>query len=301
MKYYPFIFTRTLTQDYMFHVMPEGFPTALYDRIQSLIFLRERLRDEDIDWNKIVFFSTEGGREAYRVVDNGVDYVGRQIYSIEGVIPEDDSIRADLSMVDLWRYFDSLEGTFADMEVKDEIPEFIHIEDEINPLIPVRSAAGLPKDLRNSVIGSLISDIAGRKEGYSCIIGPKAGLVYEAVRSEYEGADECFINYYDLSEADELTDDGPLMEESTESFEDFEADEPDMADSLIDTKATLYIRFYRDGKTNGKYEWILKRHSDGLCIKSSKRRITDGISFEKLTREEKMIKTYYSLLGFNVG
>ncbi|MBR6146867.1 MAG: hypothetical protein IKQ44_00765 [Lachnospiraceae bacterium] len=298
MKYYPFVYTRSLTEDYNMHVMPDNFPTDFYRRMQELIFLRERLRNEDIDWNKIVFFTSEGENIAYRVVDNGLDYVGRQIYSIEGLIPDDKGIRAYLAMVDLWRYFDSLERTFAEMESKDELPDMVYVEDLINPLIPFELNKEIPIHIRNNVIKSFVMDISKRNERYSCVIGPKAGLVRREMKEVYQRAYDYYIHEYDLTDAVDIT-----GFESDDRCREIEInDHLNNTDEAMDLneKVTLYIRFYKEGKTNGKYEWILKRNSDGLCIKSQKRKIIDGISFEKLAKEEAMIKTYYSLLGFSV-
>lgn len=295
MKYEKFVYTRDFSTDYSWHMKAESLPNTFYKYMQTFIYLRDELREyENLNWNKIVFFMKHKGMNvACRVLTAGVDYVGRVIYSIEGIVSRNIGARSIYAMPDIIKYFYFVEQSFEKEHQEGDMSEFVEILDAINPLLPMGQNTTIPEELDSEVFKQFVADVGKRKVDYACIVGPEATIVYSAMR-KLEG-EQIFSKVYDLDDtymSSEMNQELLLPVVSMDDLKDKKENR--------DEPVRLYIKFYKEGRHNGSYEWILRRESDNLCIKSDRQKFVKGISFERLFTEANKIKTYYSLLGLQI-
>lgn len=303
MIYEPFIYTRDLRNDYHWQKKPDSMPASFYKYLQTFIYLREALQDDtSIDWNKIIFFiKHENMNVACRVLVNdrendGQDYVGRTIYALEGLVSEDAKHRSVLAIPDCACFFLTSEMRLIDMYAQNELTDYIELEDSINPMLPLRLINDLPEEVNCSMFRALIRDIKNGKTEYDCLIGIGADTVAEEFARVGNGRSQAIKNVYDLLvEADDSEEKCTPLSGTLTAMNSFEKHM-----GMEQGAYELYIKFYKEGKDCGSYEWILRRKSDDQVIRCAKRKFLRQISVEQLIEEEQKIKAYYTLMGYKI-
>jgi len=315
MKYETFLYTRDLTNDYRWHKRPEILSGGFYKFFTPLVELREAMEDEEINWSKIFFFTKyEGVNVACRILSEvGEDYVGRPIYSLEGVVSEDMMKRSNYRIPDLVNYFSrNLEGYALTESNGYALPGSIDIEDEINPLMRLYlNRDGNESEIRNNpVFKSLVEDIRFGRTGYSFVIGPDAERVFNVMNSLSAGRYLNCDKFYDIRMENENlkeaaasnTDIDTNANTNTNTDKDYAFINTEMSMSENDVKSvTLYLHFNNEGKNTGSYEWILKNNINNKCYRSKKRKFESHLPFNKLCEDAKRIKDHYALLGYEVN
>ncbi len=298
MNYQTFLYTRSVREDYCWHVKPEILPSAFCRLMTRFIQMREHMYDlAEISWeNTLFFFKYEELNVICRILECDTDYVGRTIYSLEGLVSVNQGMRSRLSMADLVDYFAKSPISFSELEASDKMYPSLNLDEVINPLLPICMQEGIDVGLNSNGFRELMTAIAERKEDYGFIIGPEADLVYAYAASFEHAGQKLFNHYYRTSE------------DKTEATMDKILDNP--LKKYVSVKGEngleergnirLFIRIWREGKRGGGYQWNVVRNSDGMVIRGEKRSFREGIPFSELVEEQKKLKTYYMLLGYEV-
>ncbi len=296
MLYKSFLYTRTLRDDYCWHIRPNLMPPSFYRYMTRFIQLRESLDERaDIAWDKTLFFiKYDALNIVCRILENGFDYVGRAIYSLEGFVSENTGMRSRLSMADVVKYFLTHPESFSVLEDSGELFESLELDEEINPLLPYETIAGIDNELDCDGFRKLVTAISEEKEDYDFVISPDADIIYPFVGALEQSGNKMIKHFYSLNQGD-----------SSETNND-KKPEPgncvacEHSDSKKDNGISISIRISREGRVGGSYQWYVRRNTDGACKKSIKRCFEDGISLSRMITEERKIRTYYSLLGYNI-
>ncbi len=296
MEYNTLLFTRTMKEDYCWHMLPKGLSSLFAGVMPGFIRLREGLGGEEIDWMKTVFFFRfEGMNVAVRILENGTDYVGRRIYSLEGFASRNLGMRSRLTMPDLVNWFREHSVSFAELEARGLLPTELETEDVINPLLPLTLVEADWEDLSQPGFRKLISVIREDGEDYGFVMGPEADRVYRAVASWEREGRKLFRNFYRMStEGNEVmdTEDGQRS-----SNRDYVPVRPRW--TLEKKELQVFIRFGKTGRKGGSYQWLLRRN-DGAVMKSRKINSQGRISLGKLAEEYEILKIAFGSFGYRI-
>ncbi|MCR5502314.1 MAG: hypothetical protein K6F53_04855 [Lachnospiraceae bacterium] len=300
MDYSTFVYTRDFDEDYCWHVKPDELPASFCRLAARFIRMREFSEDaECASWEKTLFFlKYEGQNIICRILENGSDYVGRTIYSVEGLISKGQRVRSRLAMADAVRYFFDHPGSFAGAEAKGELPDSLTIEDRINPLLPSDLPEEVPEELQSDGFRGFIETIADGSLDYDCIFSPDADRIFPYT-GILEHSGEKLIRHSCSAKMCGAAHSGEsgigIRIEPVRFF----TDKPEKGQP--NEEITIFLRIRKDGKTGGSYQWRIVRSRDGAGIKSGKQSFMDGIPAARLTQEEKILKTYFRLLGYDVS
>lgn len=299
MKYAVFEYTRNLRNDYSWRVKPKMLSGDFSKVVQQFIYLRDQLReDKNLEWNKICFFMKyENVNIACQILENGEDYVGRNIYTMRGIATAGNDWRALLGIPDVVKQFMQNGCPAVEEECMNESYDGeyeFHLEDEINPLLNYDETQFV-EEVNNPSFMRLMSHIREKKCSYGMIVGPGAEYVFMHISHLQIHNEKVFHSYYDFTQSCEK----PIYRFLKVPVISL-PHHSEIPALLSANKALLYLKVYREGKRNGNYEWILKRKSDDLTIKSSKHHFEDKLEMKTLVKEEQKILRYYSLIGFAV-
>ena len=300
MKYKTFLFTREYNVDYCWHIRPEVLPGAITQYTSRFFELRDRLTDRnDIVWERtIFFFKCDAMVMACRILETGTDYVGRPIYSFEGIVSKNRGLTSVMAIPDVVNYYYTHPGSFSALEKTGQLLKELTIDEEINPLLPyeniVSSGAKISK---YRGFHNFLRALSQRKENYSCVIAPGADKIHPYLAGFSRINGKGFENHYNFdTEQDTKGEDIDMWPYMGISLNDLKED---IVQPHGDTmKLFLVLKNEFGGAIT--YQWILTSDADSKCIMSEKRRFKHGIPFSRLVSEARKIKVYYALIGYNV-
>ena len=251
----------------------------------------------DIAWDRtLFFFKYEGLNVVCRILEGGTDYVGRTIYSLEGLVSVNQGMRSRLSIADIVDYFTKNPVSFFELESEEKLCSTLELDEVINPLLPFNFMEGIGTGLQVNGFRELMSDIAERKGDYGFVIAPEADIVFPYVASfVFTGQKLCKCSY--VLSADET--ESAMDATSIEFGRRYLTVKRGM--KLENNKTVkLFLKIWKEGKTGGGYQWHVVDNTAGTTVKGDKKTFKCGIPFSKLVEEQKKLKTYYMLLGYDV-
>ena len=207
MLYDVFLYTRNHNSDYNWIIKPEYIPADFSRIIQTFIDANREVLFTENDWKRLVFFmKIKNVNIAMRFLRNGEDYVGRPIWSIEGISSLDRGHRSVLGMPDVVNYFYGLSKSFAEMNNCGNLQNSIDIIDYINPLMGYEEyeeeVCIKEKQLNKTEFMKMIIDCKDLRVNFNCIVGENSERLFPYLK---------LINnisyYYDLNKQDYVLED----------------------------------------------------------------------------------------------
>lgn len=294
MIYDVFIYTRDHDCDYNWKIKPEYIPADFSKIIQSLIDINREVLFMPNDWFRIVFFmKIKNVNIAMRFLRNGEDYVGRPIWSIEGISALDIGKRAVLGMPDIVKYLYGLPYGFAEMNKRNDLPEEIEIVDYINPLLgyaEYENDDNIKKVmLNNSEFMKMIADCKYSNVNFNCIVGENSGKILPYLKTISN-----ICHFYDFNKKHKI--------EGYEAGMEDEIDIINKEDVIFteneENRRKLKIRFIKGfGLGSDCYEWLIEDSKTNIILGRNKRKFSDKIGVEKLVSEREKIEAFYYLTG----